>query len=300
MRRRVGAAPKLPQDRLLIPVLSPTGGVGRSVLSYLLAARLAEQARTLVIDAARRLESPWATWLTRPGTGRFVLASGEPMSAQRLYAAAGQVAVGTGGTFSVLTTPLRHDGQAPGVDALVRVVETFAPRAAVIDTDTPLLRALSTDTSKRSATPPHSPLDWLSSPISTPLLCASASAKGVADALATVNALHEQGVSSEQLTVVVVGIATTALPRRVQASLALLEPNVRAIVQLPHEPRVHATGAPSLVKATLRLRAGIDTLLEQLVDAQVRQPLKQRNLSPMPTATTPPIAGGANALADRH
>ncbi|MGH3812877.1 MAG: hypothetical protein ACRDUV_10530 [Pseudonocardiaceae bacterium] len=291
-RRHTAAPPEPPQDRLLVPVLAPTGGVGRSVLSYLLAARLAEQARTLVVDAAPGLASPWDRWLTRPGTGPCIRSSGESLSAQRLYASAGQVAAGTGGTFSVLTTPHEHEGNALAVPALVRLVETFAPRVALVDTGTPLLRALSADSSVRMA----EPLGWLRVASSTPLLCASASAKGVVDVLNTVNTLQERGMSTGRLTVAVVGIASTVLPRRVQAGLTLLEPQVGAIVRLPHEPRLHGTGAPSLAKATPRLRAALD----QLLAALVRQPLNPRNPSPMHTATPTPIAGGAHALADRH
>ena len=278
-RRDTAGAFVPPTGRLTIPVLAPTGGSGRSTLSYLLAACVAEHARTLVVDTAPRLASPWKHWLTRPAAddgaaeklrtlapGTSVGTSvGSSVSPQQAYAAAGRVATGTGGDFSVL--------HAAG-ETSPAMVDLLAPRIAVVDTDLSVLSDLSVDPS------PPSGLtgglgEWLGARACAPLLCAPAGAKGITDLSTAVHRLRERGVHTERFWVAVVGIAAPEMPRRVQAGLTLLQPHVAGTVRVPHEPRLHAVGTPSWARSTPRLRASVHQLLRAL--------------------TTPPTIGTADA-----
>jgi hypothetical protein len=279
----------------MIPMLAPTGGSGRSTLAYLLAAGVAEQARTLVVDTAAPLASPWADWVTRPagdeGQAETVRGLGEcsSVSAQQVYAAAAGVATGTGGAFSVL--------QAAALPAASVVVDLFAPRIAVIDTDRSLLGALSADDPSAPGGLPGGLLgelgEWLTAPACAPLLCVPASAKGINDTSIAVHRLRDRGVPTERIQVAVVGIAATEIPRRVRAGLTLLQPYVAGTVLVPHEPRLHAVGTPSWARSTPRLRGGVSQLLRALTT----RPAADADPPARAWRVRTPTTGGTDALA---
>jgi hypothetical protein len=295
-RRDAAEAFVPPVGRLTIPVLAPTGGSGRSTLTYLLAACVAEQARTLVVDTAAPLASPWGEWVTRPagdeGAAHMVraLAGGSSVSAQRVYAAAAGVATGTGGDFSVLQAP-RHAGPV--------VVDLFAPRVAVVDTDVSVLGALSDDDpSAPDRLPGEVPGglgEWLTTPACAPVLCASASAKGITDLSLAVHRLRGRGLRTERIQLAVVGIAASELPRRVQAGLTLLEPYVAGTTFVPHQPRLHAVGTPSWARTTRRLRVCVWQLLRGLTTPPADDTVDAGPPSPASRVSTPTL-GGTDAL----
>jgi hypothetical protein len=293
-RRATAGAFASPVRRLTVPVLAPTGGSGRSTLVYLLAAGVAEQARTLVVDTAAPLASPWADWVTRPagdeGQAETVRGLGEGLSvsAQQVYAAATGVATGTGGAFSVLQA-------AP---AMARaLVDLFAPRIAVIDTDVSVLGALSADDPSASGGLPGGVLgglgEWLTAPACAPLLCVPGSAKGINDAAIAVHRLRDRGVPTERIQVAVVGIAAPEVPRRVRAGLTLLQPYVAGTVLVPHEPRLHAVGTPSWARSTPRLRGGVSQLLRALTT----RPAADADPPARAWRVRTPTTGGTDALA---
>jgi len=280
-----------PAGRLTIPVLAPTGGSGRSTLSYLLAACVAEHARTLVVDSAPPLASPWEDWVTRPAADEGAaeklrtLGADSSVSPQQAYAAAGSVATGTGGDFSVLQAAR---------ETSPTMVNLFAPRIAVVDTDVSVLRDLSIDPS-----PPSGLLgglgEWLGSRACAPLLCAPAGAKGITDLSLAVHRLRDR-VHTERFWVAVVGIAAPEIPRRVQAGLTLLEPYVAGTVRVPHEQRLHAVGTPSWARSTPRLRASV----HQLLGALTTSPAADADAPAPASRVSTPTPGGTDALAHPH
>lgn len=253
----------LPAGRLLVPVLATGGGSGASTVVCLMASVFARQGRTLVVDAGPGLASAWPRWLTRPADRPLRLSVSAGLSAQQVYAAAAMVSVGPGVAFSVLTDASREVRVAGAgrLEGCQRLVDVFAPRVAVIDTHTPLLDALGR---RQGVDLGADPTGWLLATGVRPVLCAPASAAGVTALLSTVTALEEQGVPTAQLTVAVTGLAARDMPRRVQAGLTLLEPRVGAIIQIPHDPRLRATGHPSLPRCSSRLRAAVDALAAEV------------------------------------
>ncbi len=289
-RRRATAGTFVPPVRgLTIPVLAPTGGAGRSTVSYLLAASVAEHARTLVVDTAPPLASPWADWVTRPAGDEGVAETvrtlgrgssvGSSVSAQQVYAAAAGVATGTGGDFSVLQAARQT---APAM------VDLFAPRVALVDTDVSVLGDLSGDPSQTGGLG-----EWLTRPASAPLLCAPASAKGITDLSLAVHRLRDRAVPTERVQVAVVGIAAPQMPRRVQAGLTLLQPYVAGTVCVPHEPRLHALGTPSWARTTPGLRARV----WQLLRALITPPAADADPPASALRVSTPTPGGTDALA---
>jgi hypothetical protein len=292
-RRATAGAFASPVRRLTVPVLAPTGGSGRSTLVYLLAAGVAEQARTLVVDTAAPLASPWADWVTRPagdeGAAETVrtLGEGPSVSAQQVYAAAAGVATGTGGDFSVLQAAL------PAVPV---VVDLFAPRIAVIDTDVSVLGALSADDVSAPGGLIAGLGEWLTAPACAPLLCAPASAKGVTDLSLAVQRLRDRGMATERVQVALVGIAAPQVPRRVQAGLTLLQPHVADTVWVPHEPRLHAVGVPSWARTTPRLRGCVAQLLRALTTPSANDTDPSTDPPAPALRVSTPTRGGTDAL----
>jgi hypothetical protein len=269
-RRRGRQELVLPAQRLVVPVLAATGGAGRSTVCHLLASRFATLARTLVLDAAPGLASPWQGWLTRPGTAP--LPPGVTPTAQQVYAAAGTVHTGRGAEFSVLPGPQQPPVAAHRLQVdQARLLRTVSARVSLVDTTTAVLADLAgDDISSTGRTARADAVDWLIVPGAVSVLCVPASSKGVADALATVTAVEERGLAATQLHVAVVGIAASDMPRRVLAGLTLLQPRVGTVVRIPHDPRLRATSRPDASVASSRLGDAIDDLTRALSSGATR------------------------------
>lgn len=259
-RRRASAPPLV--TPLTAALVSATGGGGRSTTCYLLAAQFAAAARTVVLDRAPDVASPWGSWLTRRGTNS--LPPDDTPSAQQVYAAAGTVSVGEGAEFAVIpgiVGPRPTSGRRthPTVEQAHQVLRTVAPHVALVDTTTPLLNApAASDTGHADS------LGWLTAADVIPVLTVPASAKGVTDALTTVNAMEQQGLGAGRLQVAVVGLAASDVPRRVLAGLTLLESRVAAIARVPHDPWLRATSKPCTARVSSRLHNAIGDLVRQL------------------------------------
>jgi hypothetical protein len=290
LRRRRTPAPQV-DERLTAALLSATGGAGRSTTCYLLAAQFAAVSRTVVLDGAPDLASPWDSWLTRPGADSLPpsdFAGGTP-SAQQVYAASGTVDAGDGADFAVIPGPRAASGNR-GHHTVARaqqLLRKVTARVALVDTTTPLLNALAaSDTGHADS------LGWLTSPGVVPILCVPASAKGVTDALTAVNALEQQGLGAGQLHVAVVSLAASDVPRRVLAGLTLLEPRVAAVVRVPHDPWLRATSKPCAARVSSRLRDAIGDLAHQLTI----EPTPLQTAEPSNSAN-PSTEGESNAVA---
>jgi len=261
LTRRRASAPEVARP-LIAALLSATGGAGRSTTCHLLAAHFAAVARTVVLDGAPDLASPWDSWLTRRGTRP--LPPDDTPSAQQVYAAAGTVSVGDGSDFAVIPgivgpRPTSGSRAHPTVEQTHQLLRTVAPRVALVDTTTPLLNALAvSDTGHADS------LGWLAAADVVPVLTVPASAKGVTDALTTVNAMEQQGLGTGRLHVAVVGLPASDVPRRVLAGLALLESRVVAIARVPHDPWLRATSKPCTARVSSRLHDAIGDLVRQL------------------------------------
>jgi hypothetical protein len=248
--RAADQPPHAGPGRVLVPVLAGTGGAGRSTVAALLAQRFAATlGSTVVLDTGHPNGSPWRNWLTAPPT---VLPPGEPA---RLRAPDTV-------TVRVLTDtrprPALRQPARPDVAAWACHPGLAGHRAVLVDTDTPLLTAL-TDSDG-----PAGPAGWLCRPGATPVLCAPASTRGVEDAQSLVTLLERLGLPAHRVTVAVIGVASGRVPRRVLAGLSLLEPRVAATVRVPHDPWVRATGGVRIDRAGKPLRRQVALLAATL------------------------------------
>jgi hypothetical protein len=248
--RAADQPPHAGPGRVLVPVLAGTGGAGRSSLCALLAQRLAATLGTaVVLDTGHPNGSPWRNWLTAPAT---VLPPGEPASLRAPDTV----------TVRVLTDtrprPTLRQPARPDVAAWAGHPGLAGHPAGLVDTDTALLTALA------DSDCPACPAGWLCQPGATPVLCLPASTRGVEDAQSLVTLLERLGLPAHRVTVAVIAVASGRVPRRVLAGLSLLEPRVAAVVRVPHDPWIRATGGVRIDRAGRPLRRQVALLAATL------------------------------------
>src|SRR5437588_9954831 len=148
-----GAVLFAPDRRLVVPVLSGCGGVGRSTVAALLAATLhrrtvaapGDTRGTAVLDCAARGNTPWPAWVTAPassGTGmlagyRGTAGGGEGGLSQLTDASLSQLAIAASTPLWVVPdsgpASASYHGGDPGPRWWLPVLPAL--RAAVVDGD---------------------------------------------------------------------------------------------------------------------------------------------------------------------
>jgi hypothetical protein len=152
----------------------------------------------------------------------------------------------------------------------------------LVDTDTPLLTAL---------TDSDGPAGWLCRPGATPVLCAPASTRGVEDAQSLVTLLERLGLPAHRVTVAVVAVASGRVPRRVLAGLTLLQPRVAAVLRVPHDPWIRATGGVRIDRTGRPLRRQVALLAATLTGlATASSPPRAPDPLPSPAAPLRAVA----------
>lgn len=275
-RRHHGQAAAPLHGSVVVPVLAPVGGAGRSTLTALLSEQLSHQTRTLVVDVAGRSLSPWPGWVARSGGGTASLfaasdstrrGGGAGIAAGNVHAACSRMQPDD--DAAVVLTDTRSL-EAPPLEELSahRWLTTAAltgRRVVLVDTATALLPAL---VARRHTAPRQEDAGgadaWLRQPAAQPVLCVPNSAKGLDDALATITQIEHLGLGGARIRVVITGIALSDLPRRVLAALTLLDARVASITVLPHDRRLQAGGTPQLARADRRTRRAVASLAERL------------------------------------
>ncbi|GLV87887.1 hypothetical protein Slala03_75760 [Streptomyces lavendulae subsp. lavendulae] len=224
--------------RLMVPVLAPTGGAGRSTLACLLAAELAAVGETVVLDTAPRLASPWPGWVTAPGGGLAVLPPTEPASAERVRSACAPM-----GGWDVLTDC--REWNAPPLDLPVEPAAWYQLaaiggwQAAVVDTPHPITHDL---LAARCAGTEGRTRGWLALPYAVPVLCAAASADGVQALQQAVMAMSAENVPLHRAVAVFVATGEGRLPSVVRAAATMLSGRMAEVVHLPYDAHLRASG----------------------------------------------------------
>lgn len=245
--------------RRLVPVLAASAGAGRSSTTALLAQAFGER-HVLVLDTAARVSSPWMGWTDRHGTSTTAL----PQTAEAASSEALSRLPGARGHVDVLTELSdRTDEPAPAHDAMAWIqLAGDTPYPIVLaDTRDELLPLL---VSWAHGGGDPMPSLWLSAAWSRPLLCVPASARGIDEAVLAVTLMEQLGLHPERVTIAVVGLHSSDVPRWVQAGLTLLEPRVSSIVRLPHNRQLVAGAHPLLAKADSRTRRAYAHLARHL------------------------------------
>ncbi|WP_436781150.1 hypothetical protein [Streptomyces sp. URMC 126] len=95
-----------PDTRLLVPVMAPGRGHGRSTVAGLLAAAFAAYGETILLDTTPRFTSRWPQWVTQPVNGLAAVPPNRVARRTRVRAAASTVAVPGARPWQVMTDHL--------------------------------------------------------------------------------------------------------------------------------------------------------------------------------------------------
>ncbi|WP_328928175.1 hypothetical protein OG429_28995 [Streptomyces sp. NBC_00190] len=229
-----------------MPVLAPSGGAGRSTLSCLLAGALAGTGETVVLDTAARLTSPWPAWTSdRVGGGLAALPPSAPLSRETVRASCMPLR-GPVADFEVLTDG--REWSAPPLDlpsdpaAWYQLAAIGGWRTAVVDTAYPITHDLLT---ARCADVPGLTRTWTALPYAVPVLCAAATAEGVQSVQQAVMVMSAEGLPLHRAVAVLVATGDGRLPAVVRAAATMLSGRTAAVVHLPYDAGVRASGLRS-------------------------------------------------------
>ena len=271
--------------RLVVPVLSGSGGSGRSTVSGLLAAGLAALGPAVVLDTASAV-SPWRFW-TSGGSGLESLPPDQPQNAAQVEAAAS--ALGLGGRGVRVLTDRRLWSAQPLVlpgkpQAWLQLAALGGWPVAVADTGFSVISDLVD--ARWEGIPPRSAAWWQISP-SVPLIVASSSADGLEEAAVALAALADARLDAERCVLVVVDMSGARVPRQVKAALTMLQARVGAVVDLPYDPAIRGQG----LRATAELASATWRAVDRLTSAVVQR--AEQYFGPLRAPTPPALLPSA-------
>jgi hypothetical protein len=231
------------QARLLVPVLGPAGGSGRSSTSGLLACALASMGSTAVLDTAPRLSSPWPSWPSEPGAGLASVPPHLPITRRQVLAAASRCRAPGGHDWQVLTD--HQEWSSPQLPlpwepaAWYQLAAAGGWQAVVADTGFPVAHDIVTARCERRA---GMTAAWCSLPFSIPVLCAAATGPGVQALQTAVKAASAEGLPLQRMVVALVATGAGRLPAPVRAAATMLQSRVSAVVNVPYEQHIRTYG----------------------------------------------------------
>ncbi|MDX3227387.1 hypothetical protein [Streptomyces sp. ME19-01-6] len=274
-----------------MPVLSTVGGSGRSTVAGLLACALSAMGSTVVLDTGPRLSSPWPAWSSEPGTGLLSLPPDRPLTRGQVHAAASRFPAPDGGSWQVLTDhqewshpplPLPSDPAA-----WYQLSAIGGWQAVIADTVHPVAHDVLT---ARWADSTGLTARWCHLPFSVPVLCAASTGSGVLALQTAVKAASAEGLPLHRMVVALAAVGEGRSPASVKAAATMLEPRVRAVVQVPYDPRIRAHG----IRDTSRLKSRSLEAGRQLARAVVSSAEAAWG-DPLPAAAVPRTRAAAQA-----
>ncbi|MFB8314688.1 hypothetical protein ACFC5T_40220 [Streptomyces sp. NPDC055961] len=265
--------------------MAATGGSGRTTVAALLADELASMARTVVLDTAARLTSPWPESSPAPeGGGLASLAPDRPLTRSEVLAA-GVLRTGPGGPWQVLTDT--RDWHAPPLvlpeppAAWYQLAAIGGWQAVVADTT----HAVAHDViAARCEGRQGQTRGWCELPYSVPLLCAAATASGVQTLQKAVMALHAEGLPLHRAVVVLVGVADGRPAPVVRAAGTMLAARTSAVVHLPYDARIRAHGLAETLRTRSKTRQASARIAAAVLDAAHRAWGMPLPAAPVPAA----------------
>ena len=224
------------RSRLVVPVLSATGGGGRSTLSALLAYTFAQVAPTAVVDASLPDLSPWSSWATPLPTTLAGLGHGTISTPAGLEGACSTQTVGDL-AWQVVCLPDPPAGMpGPSPQDCVRLAQLGGWPVTLVDTGHSALKEVSAGPDRLWSTT----ASWLGDIQSSPILSVPRTCQGLDYAHRFVTAVLRQGLSCDRVTVALVDVGQGPTPRTVRAASTVLEGRVGAMFKLPYDRQIHA------------------------------------------------------------
>ncbi len=271
------------QARLVIPVLGPVGGSGRSTTAGLLAAALSSTGPSVVLDTAPRLASPWPLWCTEPGNGLLSIPPDRPATRRHIQRAAAGCRTPEGHTWQVLTD---HQGWSSAPLSLPADPAAWHQLAAAggwqaVIADTP--HAMAQDIiAARCAGRSGQTASWCGLPFAVPVLSASATGPGVQALQVAVKAAVAEGLPLGRAVVALISTGEGRPPAPVRAAATMLRSHAFAVVSVPYDSHIRAHGMSDSHRVRPKtLTAGHELARAVLASARAAWG------DPLPSARTP-------------
>jgi hypothetical protein len=271
--------------RLMVPVMAATGGSGRSTVAGLLGYGLAQVGRTVVLDTASRLVSPWPSWAGEPGAGLASIPPAKPASRRQILAAASQCR-GPGGRAWQVLTDHQEWGAAPLVlppepAAWYQLAAAGGWQAVIADTT----HAAAHDVvAARHAGRTSVTAAWCSLPVSVPVLCAAATGHGVRALQQLVRIAAAEGLPLQHTVVALVSLTEGRPAAAVRAAATMLQSHVSAVVTVYGDAALRSEG----LAAAARLRGAPLETADRLAHAVLASAHRQWG-DPLPPAPVPAV-----------
>ncbi|MFB7467065.1 hypothetical protein ACFCZ1_26820 [Streptomyces sp. NPDC056224] len=251
--------------RLVVPVMAAAGGSARSTVAHLLADELAAAADTVVLDMAPRLASPWPTWSggTQAG-GLAALPHDRPLTRGAVRDAAALRRAAESGWHVVTDGREWHAAPLslpPEPAAWYQLAAAGGWQVVVADTAHPIAYDL---LAARCSGSPSVTRAWCDLPFAIPVLCAQATADGMQALQQAVMVLHAEGLPLQRTVVVLAATADGRPPAVVRAAATMLSARAAAVVHLPHDADIRASG---LQAQPVRIRTRTRQAARELVTA---------------------------------
>ncbi|MET9864438.1 hypothetical protein ABZY93_34935 [Streptomyces smyrnaeus] len=286
MSKRSLALEKLPAHaRLLIPVLGPAGGSGRSTIAGLLAAAFSCAGPSVVLDTTPRLASPWPYWCAEPGAGLASIPPDRPTTRQRIRDAASRCPAPEGRDWYALTDHQEWSSAPLSLPtdpaAWYQLAAAGGWQAVIADTCEAVAQDIVT---ARCAGRAGQAASWCSLPFAVPVLCAAATGPGVQALQVAVKAAVAEGLPLQRMVIALTATGEGRPPSPVRAAAAMLRSHVFSVVTVPHDPHIRTYGMSDSHRVRPRtLAAGYD--LARAVLASAHQVWGH----PLPAARTPAL-----------
>ncbi|WP_327393815.1 hypothetical protein OG533_39905 (plasmid) [Streptomyces sp. NBC_01186] len=229
--------------RLLIPVLGPAGGSGRSTTAGLLAAVFSSAGPSVVLDTTPRLASPWPLWCAEPGGGLASIPPDQPATRQRIQQAASRCPAPAGREWQLLTDHQEWSGaplSLPTDPAAWYQLAAVGGWQTVI-ADTP--HAVAQDViAARCAGRSGQTASWCSLPFAVPVLCAAATGPGVQALQVAMKAAIAEGLPLQRMVIAFISTGEGRPPAPVRAAATMLRSQAFAVVSVPCDPHIRTYG----------------------------------------------------------
>ncbi|MFE5029850.1 hypothetical protein ACFRAO_42845 [Streptomyces sp. NPDC056656] len=269
--KKTGHTPsRLPdRARLVMAVMSATGGSGRSTVAGLLADRMAQVSSTVVVDLAPRLSSPWPRLAAgQDATGLAGLPPDQPQTRSQVRGACATSSGGDGHPRWHFLTDLRDWHASP-----LRLPEEAAPwyqlasaggwQTIIADTRHTVGHDI---VQARYSVERASTREWYELPYTIGVLTATATSSGIQTLQQAVRALQADGLPLNHTVIALVSVGDGRIPPAVQAAATMLKAHVPAVVRIPYDPVIRAQGLSRRSRLRSRTREAIGDLADAVTD----------------------------------